>query len=287
MKFSEMPYTRPDIEELKKELSELTQKLSAASTYEEAREVFIKKDQMERHILTADVLASIRHSIDTRDEFYKEEFKFWNQAMPQLQEYMQMWTMALLENRFRPEFEKEFGSIMFINAELEIKAFSPEIIPEMQEENDLVQEYDNLIASAQIPFRGSIYTISQMTPFKTAADDGERLEAWKAEGQWYKDHQADLDRIYDRLTHLRDTMGRKLGYDGYTQLGYYRMERNCYTKEDIEKFREALLTMRSSSAQAIPDLRAQRMISLPQAGSSTMSCHPRPANSSERCWIWR
>ena len=30
-------------------------------------------------------------------------------------------------------------------------------------------------------------------------------------------------------------MGKKLGYEGYTTLGYYRMGRNCYTKADVEK----------------------------------------------------
>ena len=36
-------------------------------------------------------------------------------------------------------------------------------------------------------------------------------------------------------------MGKKLGYEGYTTLGYYRMVRNCYTKEDVEKFRAAVV----------------------------------------------
>ena len=53
-----------------------------------------------------------------------------------------------------------------------------------------------------------------------------RLAAWKAEGGWYKAHQPELDEIYDKLVRLRDAMGRKLGYDGFTQLGYYRMGRN-------------------------------------------------------------
>ena len=68
-----------------------------------------------------------------------------------------------------------------------------------------------------------------------------RLAAWKAEGGWYKAHQPELDEIYDKLVRLRDAMGRKLGYDGFTQLGYYRMGRNCYTKEDVEKFRAAVV----------------------------------------------
>ena len=56
------------------------------------------------------------------------------------------------------------------------------LLPELQEENRLVQAYQKLLASAQIHFEGSDYTIAQMTPFKTDADDARRLAAWKAEG---------------------------------------------------------------------------------------------------------
>ncbi|MBR3644410.1 MAG: M3 family oligoendopeptidase, partial [Parasporobacterium sp.] len=259
MKFSEMPYERPELDDMINKVKELTEALKAATSYEEARKVFIEMDQEERHVMTQSTLASIRHSIDTRVEFYKEEYKYWNQAVPQLQEYEQQWILTLMQSPFRKEFEEEFGTIMFTNAELELKSFSPEIIPEMQKENDLAQEYENLLASAQIPFQGGVYTLSQMTPFKNSTDDEERLAAWKAEGQWYKDHQEDLDRLYDELTKLRDTMGRKLGYDGYTQLGYYRMQRNCYTKEDVEKFRHAVREYLVPVADRIYRLQAERL----------------------------
>ena len=259
MKFSEMPYTRPELDDMIATVKKLTEALKAATTYEEARAVFIEMDQEERHMMTQSTLASIRHSIDTRVEFYKEEYKYWNQAMPQLEEYVQQWTLALMESPFRKDFEEEFGTILFVNAELELKSFSPEIIPEMQKENDLAQEYENLLASAQIPFKDGVYTLSQMTPFKNSVDDEERLAAWKAEGQWYKDHQEDLDRLYDELTKLRDTMGKKLGYGGYTQLGYYRMQRNCYTKEDVEKFRHAVREYLVPVADRIYRLQAERL----------------------------
>ena len=259
MKFSEMPYTRPELDDMIATVKKLTEALKAATTYEEARAVFIEMDQEERHMMTQSTLASIRHSIDTRVEFYKEEYKYWNQAMPQLEEYVQQWTLALMESPFRKDFEEEFGTILFVNAELELKSFSPEIIPEMQKENDLAQEYENLLASAQIPFKDGVYTLSQMTPFKNSVDDEERLAAWKAEGQWYKDHQEDLDRLYDELTKLRDSMGKKLGYGGYTQLGYYRMQRNCYTKEDVEKFRHAVREYLVPVADRIYRLQAERL----------------------------
>ena len=240
MKFKDMPYERPDFEDVKKQLQELTEALKNAKSYEEAHEVFLKKDALERHLETLGAIASTRHNINTKDAFYFEEDKAWNQAMPEVQEYSQTFTEALLNSPFRKNFEEEYGNLLFVNAEIDLKSFSPEIIAESQKENDLTQEYENLLASAQIEFEGKTYTLSQMSPFLNDPDDARRLAAWKAEGKWYKDNQPQLDRIYDELVKLRDTMGKKLGYEGYTTLGYYRMGRNCYDKDDVAKFREAV-----------------------------------------------
>ena len=240
MKFSEMPYKRPDLEQMKAKQGSLTEKLKNAKSYQEAKDVFFEQEKESKHIQTLATLASVRHSIDTRDEFYNGEEKFWNAAFPELEEYTQQWKLAMLDSPFKADFTAEYGDLMFKNTEIALKAFSPEIIPELQQENDLTQEYEKLLASAKIPFEGGIYTISQMTPFKTDPDDARRLAAWKAEGQWYKDNQGKLDELYDKLVKLRDSMGKKLGYEGYTTLGYYRMNRNCYDKNDVEKFRQAV-----------------------------------------------
>ena len=287
MKFSEMPYERPDLDAVKKQYSALTERLKAAGSYEEARTVFLEKEELDKHVQTLATLSHVRHSIDTRDAFYDAEAKFWNAAEPELQEYTQAWTRAMLNGAFRAQFAAQFGELMFVNAEIELKTFSPEIIPELQQENELAQEYEKLLASAQIPFEGGVYTISQMTPFKSDPDDARRLAAWKAEGQWYKDNQDKLDGIYDQLVHLRDTMGRKLGYEGYTTLGYYRMGRNCYTKEDVEQFRLAVQKYLVPVADGIYREQAKRLgkqypMSFADNALEFRSGNPRPVGTPEQ-----
>ena len=286
MKFSEMPYKRPDPEAVKAELTDLTERLKNAESYEAARAVFLEKEEKEKSVDTMSTLAYIRHSIDTRDEFYDDEIEFWDEIGPEMEEYEQAWTDALLESPFRKDFEKEYGNLLLLNAEIERKTFSPEIIAEMQKENELVTEYGKLIASAQVPFEGNVYTLSQMEPFQTDPDDERRLAAWKAKGQWFKDNQERLNAIYDELVKLRDAMGRKLGYDGYTQLGYYRMERNCWTKEDIEKFRAAVQKYLVPVADSILREQAKRLgktypLSFADDALSFRSGNPRPAGTPE------
>ena len=286
MKFSEMPYARPDTETVKKQLTKLTERLKNAGTYEEAKAAFLEEQKASLAVETQATLASIRHSIDTRDTFYDEEEKFWNTFSPELEEYQQAWKAAMLESKFRPEFTAEYGDLMFVNAEIADKAFSPDILDEMAQENKLTTEYGKLIASAQIPFEGGVYTLSQLSPFKNDPDDARRLAAWKAEGAWYKEHEAEFDGIYDKLVHLRDTMGKKLGYEGYTTLGYYRMGRNCYTKADVEKFRAAVVKYIVPLADSIYREQARRLgkqYPMNAADNALMfrSGNPRPAGDAD------
>lgn len=286
MKFSEMKYKRPDAEKIKATLISMTERLKNAENYGEAKKVFLENEKFTKHILTMHTLSSIRNSIDTRDAFYDKEEKFWNNMLPLVQEVAQQWTKTLLASPFRADFEKEYGEIMFSNAEMELKTFSPSIIPELQKENDLIQEYETLLASAQIKFGGNSYTLAQLFPYKNDENDDVRRAAWTVEGRWYAENSAELDRLYDDLVVLRDIMGKRLGYKDYTQLGYYRMCRNSYTKVDIEKFREAVVKYLVPVADRIYRNRAKSLgvgYPLSYADSSLVfrSGNPRPLGTAD------
>ena len=281
MKFKDMPYERISVASIKEEMKALIQKLKEAKDFEEAEALFLENEKLQGHVFTMCNLALVRHSINTEDKFYDEEQNYWNNAYPQIQEFNQEWTKALLDSPFKDNFAKKYGNIMFLNAEIDLKTFSPEIIPMMQEENELTTAYEKLLAGAQIPFEGKIYTISQMSPFKNDKDDARRLAAWKAEGQWYKDNQGELDRLYDKLVHLRDQMGKKLGYTDFTELGYYRMRRNCYDKQDVQKFREAVQKYVVPVAAKIYERQAERLgksypLSYADAAIEFRSGNPKP-----------
>ena len=284
MKFSEMPYVRPDPEQIKKWTAEYTEKLKNAQSYGEAHAVFLAYQEKYKKDDTMIVVAYIRQSIDTRNEFYNAEKEFWDENLPEIEEYEQEWIKALVESPFRKDFEAEYGDLLFVKAEMEKKTFSPEIIEDLQRENELTSEYDDLIASAQIPFENGVYTLSQMEPFQDALDDARRLAAWKAKGRWYKENQAKLDSIYDELVKLRDSMGKKLGYGGYTQLGYYRMGRNCYDSHDVEKFRTAVQKYVVPVAAGVFQAQAERLgKSYPMSFADNQlefrSGNPKPAGS--------
>lgn len=259
MKFADISYTRADFDAAARFYASAAERLSAAGSFEETEAVFLEVEDFSAKFDTALTVANIRHDIDTRDEFYDAEVAYIDEHAPELEEYVQRWQDALLKTPYRAAFEEKYNRVMFLNAEIDARTFSPEIVPELQRENALTTEYSKLLAGAQIPFEGGVYTLSQLTPIKQDADASRRAAAWAAEDAWYAEHAESLDAIYAELVTLRDKMGRKLGHDGYIPLGYDRMQRNCYDKADVERFRAAVVDYIVPIAYSVYETVAKRL----------------------------
>ena len=259
MKFADISYTRADFDAAARFYASAAERLSAAGSFEEAEAVFLEVEDFSAKFDTALTVANIRHDIDTRDEFYDDEVAYIDEHAPELEEYVKRWQDALLRTPYRAAFEEKYNRVMFLNAEIDARTFSPEIVPELQRENALTTEYSKLLAGAQIPFEGGVYTLSQLTPIKQDADASRRAAAWAAEDAWYAEHAESLDAIYAELVTLRDKMGRKLGHDGYIPLGYDRMQRNCYDKADVERFRAAVVDYIVPIAYSVYETVAKRL----------------------------
>ena len=286
MLFSDMPYVRPDLDFLREKIEEHVEELKNAAGFAEADRVYHILDKIFSGVETAVTLCFIRHSINTEDGYYAAEKEYLDEAMPQFEEIQQQARLALYNSAWRPDFERKYGSLLFTNMTISLRAFDPKLIPDMQEENRLVTAYDKLIASAQIPFEGQVLTLAQMGPYKESPDPELRRKAWLAQADFYGQHQEELDSIYDKLTSLRTKMGRALGYENYVPLGYDRMGRNCYTEEDVKKFREAIVAYVVPLADRLFREQAGRLdrpypLSYADTAPMFLSGNPRPRGTAD------
>ena len=128
MKFSEMPYTKPDLEKVKKATGEILEKLSSAGTAEEQINAYLAYEEESKEVNTSWSLAYARHTIDTRDEFYDKESDYLDEIGPAFTELGQRVSLALLNSRFRPQLEERFGKLWFTNLEISIRCMKPEIM---------------------------------------------------------------------------------------------------------------------------------------------------------------
>ena len=259
MKFSQMPYTRPDYNETNQKLQALLEEFKAAATLQECLDAYAKIDHYSQHVQTMFNLAYIRNSLDTTDQFYAAEKDYTDEVAPKLQEVQQAITLALLESPFRKDLEAKWGRLMFVNAEMELKTFTPDIVPDLQEENRLATEYDKLIASAQIEFDGKTFTLAQIGPYWEKPDRATRRGAAQAVSAWFAGHKTRLDQLFDQLVQTRGRIAKKLGHNSFTQVGYYRMQRNCYDKDMVANFREGVIKHIVPVAKRLKDEQAKRI----------------------------
>lgn len=237
MKFSELPYERPDLAQAMARLDAMAAAIAAAPSAEAALEQYQAFETLSNHLSTMATLAEIRHTIDTRDAFYEAEKDFFDQNGPALADKQLNVYRAVLQSPHRAGIEAALTPIALKKMEIDVKAQTPEVLALMAEENALTSAYQKLYASAQIPFRGETLTVAQLAKYKTDADRATRKEAVEAEGGWFDAHREEFDSLYDQLVHNRTAQARAMGYENYVPLGYIRMRRIGYSLEDMAAYR--------------------------------------------------
>jgi len=238
MKFSEMPYERVDFEQVQKDIESLMAEFDAAKSGEEQFAIHEKFYRLNDRVNTLYTIAHIRFDIDTTDKFYEEEKKYYDEKIPVYSNLCLAYEKKLYDSPYRDYLESKIGPVAFKNMEIARKAMDEKLIPLMQEENNLTTQYDKLIAGAKIIFDGKELNLSLLRPYLVSSDRSVRAAAWKEFSAFFEENAATLDEIYDKLVKNRTEQAKQMGYENYVELGYYRMGRNCYGKDEVEAFRK-------------------------------------------------
>lgn len=241
MNFNDYKYERVDINHTKKKFSSLIKLFSESKNIQEQIKYMDEVIKLRNHVDTMTTLVSIRHSINTNDEFYDNENEYCDEISPIIFSFVTDFYKALINSKFRKELEEKYGKFLFDIAELSLKTFDEKIINDLQNENKLSSKYSKLIASAKIPFDGEDRNLSQMTPYTQSKDRNVRIEASKKVAHFFKKNKKKFDDIYDSLVKLRTNIAQKLGFKNYVELGYARLLRIDYNSEMVSSYREQVL----------------------------------------------
>lgn len=259
MKFKDMPYERVNLDKIQEEFNEILKEFKAAKRGGEQFEVHKKYYSFMDRIETNMTIAKIRHDIDTQDEFYDKEQAYYDEIAPKLSNMDTIYSRLMYESPYRDYLEKKIGRVAFKNIELSLKAFDEKLIPLMQQENSLVTEYNKLIAGAKIEWENDILNLSLMRKYMTDRDREVRKRAYDKCEQFFSQNKEKLDEIYDKLVKNRTKQARELGFENYVELGYYRMNRNCYDKEMVSNFRNQVKKYFVPFAQKLHERRKKRL----------------------------
>lgn len=256
---SEMKYQRVDLKQAVEHLKKLIRQQEQAQSGAEQLKIHQEYYRLSDLVSTMYALAMFRHSIDTTDQYYDQEMSYYDEQLPDFELWDMKYHEALYHSPYRGELEKVIGKVAFKNIELQMKSTSPELVELQQEENKLVNEYEKLLASAEFLWDGDTISMAELGKYQTDPDQAVRQKAWTLLQDFLQTNGETLDRIYDELVRNRTEQARKAGYENFVELGYYRMQRNCYDHSQMEQFRKWIKEYWVPLASEVQDRRRRRL----------------------------
>ena len=258
-KFSTLEYKRPDFEGLSSLAVQATERIKNAASYEDVKKVMAEMEAKTNDFMTDCTIASIRHTLDTTDTFYEKEDEYINNTYPTIMPQMLAVDDALMNSKFRGDIEKEYGRQYFAQKELQKKTFCEANIPLMQQESKLTNEYQKIMATAEIPFDGKTLNLYGVQKYFEHEDRQMRKAAVKAYSDFYHQHEERLEQIWDELIKIRNQMGKNLGYDNFIPVGYMQQGRTDYGQKEVESFREQVRTVLVPLCEKLYEAQAKRL----------------------------
>lgn len=241
MKVSEIKYKRLTIEEISARAASIIERVKLANSVPEILKARDEYVELLKEFTTASSLSFMRYTINTVDEFYLKEKDYYDEITPKVQDFQREFAAAMLQSPYRAELEQELLPLLFRLYEAQERSVSPAVVEDMVEENKMITEYSQLMAGMTFNFRGEDIPLTILRRYMQDDDRETRRVAYEVLGRQLESDSDKLDGIYDRLVRVRDTMAKKMGYKNFVELGYYRMSRISFDREQIEEFRANVL----------------------------------------------
>ncbi|MBO72026.1 MAG: oligoendopeptidase F [Flavobacteriales bacterium] len=241
MKFRDIPYTRPDLDELIRNIETLISDFKTADSPQIQIDLMKQIKEARNEVETNQSIVNIRHSINTNDEFYDKENKFFDENTPRYSAVINEYYSAVIESPFKKELSDVFGEHFINLAKVKQESFDQSTIDLLKEENKLTSEYNVLIAQLEITVREKKYSIGNISPLLSSPDRILRKEAAEALYTSLEKQQDKFDQIYHELVNIRHKTATKMGFKNYVELGYKKLNRTDYNSRDVSEYRQAIL----------------------------------------------
>ena len=121
-----------------------------------------------------------------------------------------------------------------------VELFRPENVPLETEEAKLCQQYQKLIGSLTVKFRGEEKTLVQMGRYLEEPDRALRQEAWELVANRRLQEADKFEDIFDQLIKLRAQIAKNAGFGNYRDYAFRQLGRFDYTPDDCVQFHDAV-----------------------------------------------
>ena len=258
MKFSEMTYTRPDIDALLTRCKELAAKAASAPDGDALVKLYYEQSEAFAEYNTASQLANIHYTCDTRDAYWKAEQDFFDANGPAVTNASVEISRAFLANPHVDALTAKFGTTCVAGMKNAVLSMDDRTVELQQQFNALVSKYQQVYGGALVELDGKQLTIPQLGPYKEDLDPAVRRAAYEAEAGYFDAHRAELDELYGQIVQNLNQQAKVLGYKDYSELSYVRMNRIGYGAKEIKAFRDQVANDVVPLLQKVMAMRAKR-----------------------------
>ncbi len=238
--FARLPYKRPNLDDLVAQGRRSRLILRIALSQHAAENAVLDFDAALTGFKTMAAIAHIRHDQSLDDAFYMQEQAFFDETAAQVLAVERQFNQSLLKSRHAAHLGERFGSMLLIRAENSDRLVNAKVQSQIAEENRLASRYEADLAEPDVRLNGARLSLSQLGPYLQSPDRDVRRSAHLAVSDFFSRRGDRFDQTFDQLVKLRDSIARGLGFRRFTELGYRRMERFDYGREQVESFREAI-----------------------------------------------
>lgn len=133
-----------------------------------------------------------------------------------------------------------FGQTLLQLAEASCRAHAPVNTALRTQLSDVLMRHTRVFGKGTIEWRGETHPFSFARKAALDPDRDERHAAWRSKVDYVREHEDELQSIYDEAKELRVQMARNLDQPSYVDLRYLEMSRFDWTSEDAARVRGAI-----------------------------------------------
>lgn len=232
-KFSDIPYTSPDVEALQTRYDALTRRAREARSPEELVEIVRQRDALQQEVGLCQSIATIRAFHDVTDEFYQRELQ---ETLPRLETLdTQSLSMAIAESPYAAAVDGTFGPQLrrLLTLDQRLHTGGKELQARISR---LTAQYQQLTASARYQVQGETLSGGQLRAALASTDRERRRAAYEAQQQTVLENAGQLEDILRQLVHARIDLARANGFDSFADYGDLAQQRLGYGRAELDAF---------------------------------------------------
>jgi oligoendopeptidase F len=126
------------------------------------------------------------------------------------------------------------------DTQVHVDLFRPENVALETEEAKLGQQYQKLMGSLTVSFRGEEKTLIQMARYLEEPDRATRKEAWELVTNRRLQERERFEELFDQLLSARQQIAKNAGFANYRDYAFRRLCRFDYTPSDCTRFHNAV-----------------------------------------------